>query len=218
MKLSDLSRALCGDAFPSLSGNIYCIGRNYSEHAKELGNDVPSEPVVFLKAPSALRTLEGQELAFPDESIHHEVEVVLLIGRTLRPGEKISEDVIAGVSLGLDLTRRDVQSQLKKQGLPWTTAKSFAGAGILHRFVKRPGDLNAIHFALDVNDRRVQSGQTGDMIFDWKSILTHLLRYQDLEAGDVIFTGTPSGVGPFKKGDTFRLQSETLGIDARARL
>lgn len=217
MKLNDLSRALCGN-FPSLSGNIYCIGRNYSDHAKELGNEVPTEPVVFLKAPSALRTLDSGELAFPEESFHHELEVVLLVGKALRKGEALGDDAVAAVSLGLDLTRRELQNQLKKQGLPWTTAKSFAGSGVLHPFVKRPANLSDIRFSLDVNERRVQSGTTADMIFDWKAILTHLLRNQDLEAGDIIFTGTPSGVGPFKKGDSFRLLSETLGIDARGRL
>jgi len=201
--------------WPRLSGNIYCIGRNYADHAKELGNEVPAEPVVFLKAPAALRALASGPLAFPDETFHHELELCLLVGRHLHEPSDIGSDALAAVTLGLDLTRRGVQDQLKKKGLPWTTAKSFAGSGLLAPFVSAKGlDLTSVDLMLEVNGERKQEGNTRDMIFPCQTILTYLLSLQDLHPGDIIFTGTPSGVGPLRRGDRLRVFSEALTIDA----
>ncbi len=201
--------------WPPLSGNIYCIGRNYADHAKELGNEVPSEPVVFLKAPSALRSLTEGPLAFADETFHHELELCLLIGKTIEQASDATLDAVVAVSLGLDLTRRAVQDQLKKKGLPWTTAKSFAGSGVLAPFVAASSvDLTNTDLQLYVNGEMKQSGNTRDMIFPCLTILRYLSTLQSLQPGDLIFTGTPAGVGPIKRGDRIRVISKSLQMDA----
>jgi 2-keto-4-pentenoate hydratase/2-oxohepta-3-ene-1,7-dioic acid hydratase in catechol pathway len=215
--LTELSRVLCPNPLPSLSGNVYCVGRNYVEHAKELQNEIPSEPVIFLKAPSALRAFEGTSVAFPDETFHHELELVLLVGQHLSLGARASLRDIAGVTLGLDLTRRGVQDQLKKKGLPWTIAKSFAGSGLLHMF-QAAGLLTDIDFELEVGGERRQIGHSSQMIFNFEAILNYLLRLQALYPGDIIYTGTPAGVGPLRAGDQFRAISRALNIDASGHL
>ena len=218
MTLDELNSALIRPPFPKLSGNVYCVGRNYADHAKELGNPIPLEPVVFLKAPSALRPMHAATLACPDETFHHEIELVLLIKEPIKLGEKAELSAIGAITLGLDLTRREVQSELKKQGLPWTLAKSFAGSGILHPFCAYPRESSSIEFSLLVNGDLRQSGESKDMIFDFRRILNFLLKYQDLHAGDIIFTGTPSGVDSLKKGENFRVISKTLGLDGKGVL
>lgn len=217
MTLDELSKALIKAPLPKLSGNVYCIGRNYGEHVKELKNEMPSEPVIFLKAPSALRTMEQGPLACAEESFHHEIELVLLIGQHAAMGSVGKEDLIHGVTLGLDLTRRDVQTTLKAKGLPWTLSKSFASAGILHPFVRFPKG-EALDFELLVNGASRQKGWSSDMIFDFERILNFLLKYQDLYPGDIIYTGTPSGVAGFKQGDSFRFESKALGLSAEGKL
>lgn len=205
--------------WPRLSGNIYCIGRNYAEHAKELGNDVPTEPVVFLKSPAALRALKEGPLAFPEETFHHELELCLLIGRHLKTPADARADAVVAVTLGLDLTRRGVQDQLKKKSLPWTTAKSFAGAGLLAPFVSAAGlDLTQVDLQLEVNGEMKQTGNTRDMIFPCLTILSYLLTLQNLYPGDLIYTGTPSGVGPLRQGDRLRVSSQALRLNAEGRL
>ncbi len=216
--LSQLSQQLCPEGLPALSGNIYCVGRNYVEHAKELQNEVPSEPVIFLKAPSSLRLLAKGPLAFAEESFHHEVEIVLLIGKDLALGSSAGLDAIASISLGLDLTRRGVQDQLKKKSLPWTIAKSFAGAALLQPFRRLQSVPEAIDFSLAVNGETKQRGHTEQMIFSFVKVLDYLLLHQPLYAGDIVYTGTPSGVGPLKKGDRLHIQSSALGIDAEGVL
>ncbi len=206
-------------ALPKFSGNIYCVGRNYAEHAKELGNEVPSEPVLFLKAPSSLRSLKGSELAFSSESFHHELELCLLIGDKVMSKSELTPSCLAGLALGLDLTRRPVQDQLKKKGLPWCIAKSFQGSAILSHFVSAKGiDLQDIDLQLAVNGETRQAGHTRDMIFPCLSILSYLLDYAPLYPGDLIFTGTPSGVGPLKQGDLIRVSSQRLGLDEQGSL
>ncbi len=205
--------------WPQLSGNVYCIGRNYADHAKELGNEIPAEPVVFLKAPSSLRRLADGPIAFPDETFHHELELVLLVGRHLTAQADVGPDAVAAVTLGLDLTRRGVQDQLKKKSLPWTIAKSFAGAGILAPFVSARGlDLTQIDLQLEVNGEVKQAGHTRDMMFPCFSILHYLVTLQNLYPGDLIFTGTPSGVGPLRRGDQLRVFSDALKLNANGRL
>lgn len=205
--------------WPRLSGNVYCIGRNYADHAKELGNEIPTEPVVFLKAPSALRALASGPLAFPDETFHHELELCLLVGRHLERVSDVHADAVIAVTLGLDLTRRPVQEQAKKKGLPWTTAKSFAGAGLLAPFVSATGhDLTHVDLQLEVNGELRQAGNTGDMIFPCQTILRYLLTLSPLYPGDLIYTGTPAGVGPLRRGDDIRVFSQNLKIDAKGKL
>jgi 2-keto-4-pentenoate hydratase/2-oxohepta-3-ene-1,7-dioic acid hydratase in catechol pathway len=218
MTLDELNAALIRPPFPKLSGNVYCIGRNYGEHIKELGNEVPKEPVVFLKAPSALRPMHSAALACPQETFHHELELVLLVKEHKSMGEKAELSILSAMTLGLDLTRRELQNDIKKQGLPWTLCKSFAGSGILHPFQNLPKDLSNIEFSLKVNGELRQKGESKDMLFDFRRILNFLLKYQDLHPGDIIFTGTPEGVAGFKKGDTFQFISEHLGIDTHGLL
>ncbi len=187
--------------------NIYCIGRNYAEHAAELNNPVPGEPVVFLKATASLRDLDGKELAFAGETFHHEAEVVLLIGEAVALNADPGWSAVRALGFGLDLTRREVQSGLKAKGLPWTTSKSFAGSALVSEFVplERFPDKESLRFTLTVNGERRQAGSTGDMLFKVPVILAHLARHQRLMPGDLIYTGTPQGVGPLKQGDAFEL-------------
>ncbi|WP_141732552.1 fumarylacetoacetate hydrolase family protein [Oligoflexus tunisiensis] len=205
--------------WPQLSGNIYCIGRNYADHAKELNNEIPAEPVVFLKAPSALRALAEGPLAFPDETFHHELELVLLVGQHLKAQSEVGPDSVAAVTLGLDLTRRAVQDQLKKKSLPWTIAKSFAGSAVLAPFVSARGlDLTRIDLQLEVNGEVKQVGHTRDMMFPCSTILHYLVTLQNLYPGDLVFTGTPAGVGPVRRGDQLRVFSDALRLNANGRL
>jgi 2-keto-4-pentenoate hydratase/2-oxohepta-3-ene-1,7-dioic acid hydratase in catechol pathway len=188
--------------------NIYCIGRNYAEHAAELNNPLPEEPVVFLKSGASLRHLEeAGVIAFPDESFHHEAELVLYIGKRVEDPKDCDWSAVSHLALGLDLTRREVQNELKQKGLPWTRAKSFRGSAIVSSFVEK--DLldfkRGIEFELKVNDDVRQVGQTTMMLFGIEAMLTSLLRLHPLEKGDLIFTGTPKGVGPLRLGDRIEL-------------
>lgn len=189
---------------------IWCIGRNYAAHAKELGNEVPSEPVVFLKAASCLRGLAPAPMAFPEEAVHHELEVVLHVGSDIPLGADPGWTAVTAVSLGLDLTRRGVQSACKAAGLPWTTAKSFAGAAVLGPAVPVAalGPPEALAFHLDVEGERRQSGRLADALFDVPSILRHLARLAPLASGDLVYTGTPHGVAEMRVGDAFVLSLE----------
>lgn len=193
---------------------IYCIGRNYAAHAKELGNEVQGEPVVFLKAENTKRGLESSPLAFATETFHHEVELVLRIGRQVSLGQKASWNDVDSMTLGLDLTRRGAQDELKKKGLPWTLAKSFKGSAIVGPWVERKKfpDLNHIQFSLSVNGVVRQKGDTSLMLFPVPHLLTFLASFNELQIGDLVFTGTPEGVGPIKVGDAFDLTFENLGV------
>lgn len=208
------------DGTPVAVGTIYCIGRNYAEHAKELGNAVPTEPVVFLKATAALRPLAAGPLAFPAETFHHEAELVLLVGRAVPLGAPGTTADLAAMGLGLDLTRRDVQTALKAKGLPWTTAKSFAGSAVVSAFtpLRQVADPTRIRLSLKVNDELRQEGVSSDMLFPLPRILTYLASLAPLNPGDLIFTGTPPGVGPIRQGDKIRLSSPDLGLDAEGVL
>ncbi len=201
---------------------IYCIGRNFGAHARELGNAIPTSPVVFLKSPSAIRgPAESGRIAYPDETFHHEVELVLHIGSSPAPGEKNLLRHVDQIALGLDLTRREVQNRLKKEGLPWTEAKSFKGAAVLSSFVPliHRGDpvdtltrLEAADFTLWVNGERRQHGAPREMTFNLEIILGTINDSHGLFPGDIIYTGTPEGVGPLRVGDGFRLE---LNLDGK---
>lgn len=190
--------------------NVYCVGRNYRNHAAELGNSVPSEPLIFLKASSCLRPLAAGPLAHASEEFHHEAELVLLVGAPVPLGGLPRDELmrcVHGVGLGLDLTRRGLQSELKKQGLPWLMAKSFAGAAPVSAFVP-DFEIGAIEFSLAVNGERRQHARVADMIFDPPTVLAHIASSHELLPGDLVFSGTPEGVGPLRKGDRFRLAFE----------
>lgn len=190
---------------------IYGIGRNYVMHAKELGNPLPAEPVVFLKARTSLRGLDPAPLAV-DEVVHHEVELVLVVGVPVPLRGDPGWGAVTGVALGLDLTRREVQQRCKEQGLPWVPAKSFAGAAVVGPVVPlaalggtsltAPGPLS---FELRVNGELRQTGNPAEMSFDVPALLRHLASLAPLEPGDLVFTGTPAGVGPIRAGDAFDL-------------
>lgn len=178
---------------------LVCIGRNYGEHARELGNAIPDEPVVFLKPASAMIPKQGPiRLPAFSQDVHHELELVYRIAH--RNGKAVA----AQVTIGLDLTARDLQQELKAKGLPWEKAKAFDGSAyVADAFL----DLTSfpaghhIEFMLKKNGHVVQSGHSGQMLFDVDTLIAHVERYMRLENGDLLFTGTPAGVGPLMPGD-----------------
>jgi len=186
-------------------GKIVCVGRNYAEHAKELGNEVPDKPVVFLKPTSSV-IYSGGEIIYPSFSseMHHEAELVLLIGKTIKDADKKeSEDAIAGYGVGLDMTLRDVQDVLKKKGHPWTIAKGFDTSAILSDFIlKKDYQLTlAEEISLSVNNNIRQKEKLNMMLFPPVKLLQYLSSLITLEEGDLIYTGTPKGVGKVERGD-----------------
>jgi len=182
-----------------------CIGRNYVDHAKELGNEVPEEPVIFMKPKSALLQ-QNMPLYYPafTNELHYECEVVLRISKN---GKYISEEnahqYYDAISVGIDFTARDVQSELKKKGLPWEKAKAWDNSAVLGSWSTVAPDLDRknIVFSMKKNGEVVQSGNTRDMVHGFDQIIAHVSNYFSLNIGDVIFTGTPKGVGECSVGD-----------------
>ncbi len=202
----------------SATGRIFCIGRNYVEHAAELANPLPAAPVVFMKPPSSL-VRAGDPIRFPHhgQDLQHEVEVVVKIGRTGRVGALDQAlSYVAGVSLGLDLTLRDLQQQLKQKGLPWEAAKAFDQSAPIGEFVAYDAciDLGAIDFRCSVNGVQRQAGNSRDMLFPVPRLLVELSRIWVLQPGDLVFTGTPAGVGPLRIGDRVEVASDLTGTFA----
>jgi acylpyruvate hydrolase len=201
-----------GREFPI--GKILCIGRNYAEHIRELGNETPAAPVIFIKPASSVID-DGETIVIPPYSreCHHEAELALLIGREGKdiPPEKAMEH-IAGFGVAIDLTLRDVQSELKKKGLPWEIAKGFDTACPLSAFVpaERVGTPQDLTIRLSVNGELRQDGSTALMIHSIPAIVSYMSGIFTLEPGDVILTGTPAGVGPLKAGD--RVAAEIPGV------
>jgi len=186
-------------------GKIVCVGRNYSEHAKELGNEVPEKPVLFLKPASSL-IYSGGEIIHPDygNDLHHEVELVLLIGDSVKGASRLqAEQAIIGYGVGLDMTLRDVQDVLKKKGHPWTLAKCFDTSAVISDFVlKKDNQLNSDEkLELKVNGVIKQSDTLKSMIFNPVEIVEYISSIMTLEKGDLIFTGTPAGVSKVNRGD-----------------
>jgi 2-keto-4-pentenoate hydratase/2-oxohepta-3-ene-1,7-dioic acid hydratase in catechol pathway len=183
---------------------IFCIGRNYSEHAKELGNAVPENPVVFSKPDTALLK-NGEDFYLPSFSndVHHEIELVIRInkvGKNIQ--EKFARNYFSEVGIGVDFTARDLQAQLKTKGLPWELAKGFDGSAPIGEFMSIADiDLSNINFGLKKNGAWVQKGNTKDMIFSFDKIISFISQYFTLKVGDLIYTGTPAGVGPVVIGD-----------------
>jgi 2-keto-4-pentenoate hydratase/2-oxohepta-3-ene-1,7-dioic acid hydratase in catechol pathway len=183
---------------------ILCVGRNYSEHAKELGNAVPENPVIFSKPDTALLK-NGDPFYHPDFStdIHHEVELVIKInkmGKKIQP--KFARNYFNEIGLGIDFTARDMQSKLKEKGLPWELAKAFDGSAPIGDFIPIEGkDLSNINFSLKKNGEVVQKGNTDQMIFQFEEIVSFVSQYFTLKVGDLIYTGTPAGVSKVNVGD-----------------
>jgi acylpyruvate hydrolase len=185
---------------------IIGVGRNYAAHAEELGNNKPSEPVIFLKPDTALLK-DNAPFYHPEFSkdIHHEVELVLRIckeGKNIQ--EKFAHKYYDAIGIGIDFTARDLQDKLKSEGLPWTLAKGFNGsAPISNEFIpiEKIKDLNNIHFSLNVNGATKQKGSNKEMIFHFDFLIAFISKFITLKKGDLIFTGTPKGVGAVKIGD-----------------
>jgi 2-keto-4-pentenoate hydratase/2-oxohepta-3-ene-1,7-dioic acid hydratase in catechol pathway len=184
---------------------IICIGRNYAEHAKELGNAAPTEPVFFIKPDTAISP-KGHPFFIPDftDNVHYEVEVVIRINRLGKHiEERFAHKYYSEIGLGIDFTARDVQEEVKAKGLPWEKAKGFDGSAVISRQFISKDDLNLsdLNFSLTKNGETVQSGNTKDMLFNFDSIIAYISQFYTLKIGDLIYTGTPSGVGPVKSGD-----------------
>ena len=187
---------------------IICIGRNYVNHAEELGNKIPSEPLFFLKAETAIQP-KGHPFFIPDFSneIHYEVELVVKIdkiGKNIE--EKFSHKYYNEIGLGIDFTARDVQDDCKAKGLPWEKAKGFDGAAQISRtFINKSElDLNDISFRLEKNGEQVQVGNSKDMLFSFDAIIAHISKFYTLKIGDLIYTGTPDGVGKVEEGEILK--------------
>jgi acylpyruvate hydrolase len=196
-------------------GKILCIGRNYVDHIKELGNEPPSTPVIFMK-PATSVIGDGEEIVIPSYSrdCHHEAELALLIGtggKTISVTHALSH--VAGYGVAIDLTLRDVQAELKKKGLPWDIAKGFDTACPLSEFVPADAvsDPQQLQIRLTVNGELRQDGNTSLMIHTIAQIISHLSGIFTLEPGDVILTGTPSGVGPLVSGDRVCAHIDQVG-------
>ncbi len=200
-------------------GKILCLGRNYAEHAKEMKADVPKAPVIFLK-PSTAIVHDGGTIVIPDitNDVHHEVELVVVIGGGGKDIPAASAmDHVAGYAVGLDMTMRDVQSEAKKNGLPWAVAKGFDTSAPVSDVVpkEKVPDPHALSLSLSVNGSIRQRGHTGAMLLRVHEIIAYVSHLFTLEAGDLIFTGTPEGVGPVGHGDTLEA---SIGSLARLRV
>lgn len=187
---------------------IICIGRNYKNHVNELNNIVPTEPVIFLKPDTSI-ILKKQPFFIPDFSndIHYEVEVIVKINRV---GKYISKEFAHKyydkIGLGIDFTARDIQQNQKKFGLPWEKAKAFDGSALIGKLVNKTSfdDINDINFSLMKNNELVQQGNTSQMLWDIDSIIAYVSSFFTLKIGDIIFTGTPAGVGAVKENDKLK--------------
>lgn len=197
---------------------IICIGRNYVEHAKELGNEIPDKPVIFMKPDTAV--LKGNDFYIPEFSndVHYELEVVLRISKG---GKYIQKENASKhydeIGLGIDCTARDLQSELKSKGLPWELAKGFDGSAVVSNFFKKENyDLKSLNFSLLKNKEKVQDGNTKNMMFGFDDIIEFVSQFFTLRVGDLIFTGTPAGVGKIAENDVLEgfLEGEKL-IDLR---
>ncbi|MHB8579292.1 MAG: fumarylacetoacetate hydrolase family protein [Ignavibacteriaceae bacterium] len=193
---------------------MICVGRNYADHAKELGNEVPDKPVVFIK-PSCSIIYTGGKVIHPKFSInlHHEVELLLLIGKTIKDSDdKLSEEAIAGYGLGLDMTLRDLQNEARAKGDPWTISKCFDTSAVISDFVLKSDYSLTLNeeISLSVNGNIRQKEKLNLMLFKPIQIVKYISSLLTLEEGDIIFTGTPAGVGKVVPGD--KLHAEIEGI------
>ncbi|MDD7885212.1 fumarylacetoacetate hydrolase family protein [Flavivirga sp. 57AJ16] len=187
---------------------LICIGRNYTEHIQELKNEKPTDPVVFLKPDTAI-LLKKQPFFIPDfsDDVHHEVEVLVKINRVGKHiDRKFAHKYYKEISLGIDFTARDLQSRLKAKGLPWEKAKAFDGAAVIGKWLKVDDfeDINNINFSLQKNGDVVQNGHTSFMLWKIDELIEYTSKYFTLKIGDIIFTGTPAGVGKVSANDKLK--------------
>ena len=187
---------------------IICIGRNYINHAKELGNAIASEPLFFLKPDTAIQP-KGHPFFIPHFSndIHYEVELVIRINKTGKHiEERFAHTYYSQIGLGIDFTARDIQQECKAKGLPWEKAKGFDGSAQISRtFIDKSNlNLNNISFSLQKNGKQVQLGNSKDMCFNFDAIIAHISKFYTLKIGDLIYTGTPEGVGSVKAADELK--------------
>lgn len=186
---------------------IFCVGRNYSEHAIELGNAIPSKPLIFMKPSTALMT-DDKPFFIPEWSndLHYEVELVVKIkknGKSIHPD--FHQDYFDEVCLGIDFTARDIQQECKENGHPWEIAKAFDNSALISDFISYDTFINeGGSFTLEQNDTIVQVGNINQMIFDLKALLVYISKHFTLQMGDLIFTGTPAGVGKLESGDILK--------------
>ena len=183
---------------------IFCVGRNYAAHAKELGNAVPEAPVIFMKPDTAVLA-PGAKFEYPSftSDLHYEIELVLRIGKTAKniaAADALS--CVDAITVGIDFTARDVQADLKAKGLPWEKAKAWDNSAIVGEWKPFNTDGADIMFSLTKNGQKAQSGTTQDMIYSFETLLEHISGYFTLLPGDLVYTGTPAGVGPCLPGDT----------------
>ncbi len=195
---------------------IVCIGRNYADHIKELANERPIDPVIFIKPDSAVLPKE-QDFYIPDfsDDVHHEVEVLIKINKVGKHiDEKFAHTYYDEVGLGIDFTARDLQSKLKEKGLPWEKAKGFDGAAVIGKWIPKSqiADINQINFSLLKNGEIVQQGNTSLMLWKIDELISYVSKFFTLKKGDVIFTGTPAGVGKISANDYLsgKLENEEM--------
>ncbi len=187
---------------------IICVGRNFGDHIKELGNEKPEAPVIFLKPDTALLK-DNAPFYYPSFSkeIHFEVELVIKIGKEGKYIQKaFAHKYVESIGLGIDFTARDVQNYLKSKGLPWEIAKGFNGSAVISDFIpfEKEAQIDSAHFSLTQNGVTKQQGSASDMIHHWKDLLVFISQYFTLKKGDLIYTGTPAGVGPVQIGDILK--------------
>lgn len=199
-----------GSALDLPLGKVVCVGRNYAEHARELNNEVPSEPLLFMKPATALVPME-EPIQLPRDrgAVHYETEIAVLIGEPLSAvDEQGAQHGIAGIGVALDLTLREVQSVLKAKGHPWEKAKAFDASCPLSAFLTPAtvGDLSAVEIRLSINDQLRQSGSSAQMITPILQLISHISHWFSLQPGDVVLTGTPAGVGQLNAGDQLRVE------------
>lgn len=202
--------SLEGVSWQQLLGKIVCVGRNYAEHAAELNNPIPAQPLLFIKpATSAVSTKQRLQLPQGQGEVHYETEIALLIGKPLCKVDEITAIAgVVGVGLALDLTLRDLQSELKQQGHPWERAKAWDGACPLTTFVPadRVADWSALELVMRLNGVEKQRGKASQMLTPIAQLLSHISQTFTLLPGDVVITGTPAGVGRLESGDHLDLE------------
>jgi acylpyruvate hydrolase len=184
---------------------IFAIGRNYIDHAKELNNPVPAEPLFFMKPDTAI-IRNNKPFFYPDftTDLQYETEIVLKLSRVGKNiSERFASRYFAELGIGIDFTARDIQNKCKERGLPWEVAKSFDGSAPISKFcsIEKYKDIYNLNFHLDLNGKTVQTGNTADLIFSFEKVIAHISKFVTVKMGDLIFTGTPSGVGPVSIGD-----------------
>ncbi|GGY75457.1 fumarylacetoacetate hydrolase family protein [Marinobacter zhanjiangensis] len=201
-----------GQAIDWPLGKVVCVGRNYADHAAELNNPIPDQPLLFIKpATAAVALTSPLHLPTGRGSVHYETELAVLIGKPLHhAGESEAREAIAGIGLALDLTLRDLQSELKAKGHPWERAKAFDGACPLSAFIplKPEDDVDKLFFSLSIDGQIRQQGHTGNMITPVLALIAHISETFSLLPGDVVLTGTPAGVGELQSGQRLELELE----------